>query len=404
MMVTDYWVWTEIAAILVGLFGLAVSFITRGMKKWPGRWCIAIFSAAVLSAALSLMKGAAFQNQAPLFTCRALLLFTSLIAPVPSLLMTVFFLFYCGENWRESAIWYVQLTLSVLLASVALIGQLTGVIGITPDYEIYSGYWTIVRIPLIAACVVANMVALLRRRKKLGRVQKVMFLVCFFSLDYILIILMELLLISELVRRYLEQAQEAARQRMRNAIAQMRPHFIHNTMMTIYYLCEKNPRKAQAVTLNFANYLQSNFLAIVREGTIPFTEELEHTSAYLEVEQARFSGQLFVEFDTPVTFFEIPPLTLQPLVENAIKHGLDPDLDPLYVSILTRETEKDHEIIVEDTGPGFVPAGDDDPYITLNNIRERLKTMCQGTLEIEPRKAGGTKVTIRIPMKKQQSI
>jgi len=375
MMVTDYWVLTEIAAILFGLFGLAVSFITRGMKKWPGRWCIAIFSAAVLSAALSLMKGAAFQNQAPLFTCRALLLFTSLIAPVPSLLMTVFFLFYCGENWRESAIWYVQLTLSVLLASVALIGQLTGVIGITPDYEIYSGYWTFVRIPLIAACVVANMVALFRRRKKLGRVQKVMFLVCFFSLDYILIILMELLLISELVRRYLEQAQEAARQRMRNAIAQMRPHFIHNTMMTIYYLCEKNPRKAQAVTLNFANYLQSNFLAIVREGTIPFTEELEHTRAYLEVEQARFSGQLFVEFDTPVTFFEIPPLTLQPLVENAIKHGLDPDLDPLYVSILTRETEKDHEIIVEDTGPGFVPAGDDDPYITLNNIRERLKTM-----------------------------
>ena len=191
---------------------------------------------------------------------------------------------------------------------------------------------------------------------------------------------------------------------MRNAIAQMRPHFIHNTMMTIYYLCEKNPRKAQAVTLNFANYLQSNFLAIVREGTIPFTEELEHTRAYLEVEQARFSGLLFVEFDTPVTFFEIPPLTLQPLVENAIKHGLDPDLDPLYVSILTRETEKAHEIIVEDTGPGFVPAGDDDPYITLNNIRERLKTMCQGTLEIEPRKAGGTKVTIRIPMKKQQSI
>jgi LytS/YehU family sensor histidine kinase len=287
---------------------------------------------------------------------------------------------------------------------VALIGQLTGVIGITPDYEIFSGYWMIVRIPLIAACVVANLVALVRRRKKLGRVQRVMFLACFFALDYMQIILMELLLISELVRRYLEQAQEAARQRMRNAIAQMRPHFIHNTMMTIYYLCEKDPGKAQEVTLNFANYLQSNFLAIAREGTIPFTEELEHTRAYLEVEQARFSGQLFVEVDTPITFFEIPPLTLQPLVENAIKHGLDPDLDPLYVSILTRETEKAHEIIVEDTGPGFVPAGNDDPYITLNNIRERLKTMCQGTLEIEPRKAGGTKVTIRIPMKKQQSI
>lgn len=142
--------------------------------------------------------------------------------------------------------------------------------------------------------------------------------------------------------------------------------------------------------------------AIAKEGMIPFTEELEHTKAYLEVEQARFAGQLFVKFDTQNTFFLIPPLTLQPIVENAIKHGLDPDLDPLYVSVLIRETEKENEIIVEDSGPGFVLPVDQEQYITIKNIRERLKMMCSGSPEIEPREAGGTKVTIRIPVKNQK--
>ena len=115
------------------------------------------------------------------------------------------------------------------------------------------------------------------------------------------------------------------------------------------------------------------------------------------MEQTQFEGMLFVEYDTSHTLFRLPPLTLQPIVENAVKHGVDPELEPLHITIRTRATGRGSEITVEDTGPGFAPTDDDEPNYALKNIRERLKTMCGGTLEIEEREAGGTRVTIFIP-------
>lgn len=152
--------------------------------------------------------------------------------------------------------------------------------------------------------------------------------------------------------------------------------------------------------MDFTSYLRRNFTAIASEKTIPFTEELEHTRAYLAVEQAQFEDNLFVDYDTPHTRFFLPPLTLQPVVENAVKHGMDPDSDPLHISIRTRETASGSEIVVENTGLEFESAQNNEPHIALDNIRERLETMCGGTLEIIPRDAGGTLVRIRVPEKK----
>ena len=108
-----------------------------------------------------------------------------------------------------------------------------------------------------------------------------------------------------------------------------------------------------------------------------------------------------MEFDTPNTFFRVPALTVQPIVENAIQHSLDPDLGPLYVSVVTEDAPDGVRIIVEDTGPGYAPT-DGAPHFALDNIRERLKTLCSGTLEIEPREAGGTKVTVFIPLQNSE--
>ena len=144
--------------------------------------------------------------------------------------------------------------------------------------------------------------------------------------------------------------------------------------------------------------LRKNFTAIAKAETIPFTEELEHTRAYLAVEQARFKDQLLVEFDTPFTDFRIPPLTLQPIVENAVKHGMDPELEPLFISISTRRQDGYAEITVDDSGPGYQPVDDNEPHIGLDNVRERLKMMCKGDLTISRRDCGGTIVTIRIPV------
>ena len=177
----------------------------------------------------------------------------------------------------------------------------------------------------------------------------------------------------------------------------MRPHFIYNTMMSIYYLCRQNPDLAQQVTLDFTTYLRKNFTAIASDRLIPFSEELEHTRAYLAVEQAQFDGRLFVDYDTPHMDFSVPPLTLQPIVENAVKHGMDPDAEPLHIWIRTGRTASGSEITVENSGAPFEPADDGEPHIALGNIRQRLEMMCRGQMTITPREGGGTVVKVTIP-------
>ena len=265
--------------------------------------------------------------------------------------------------------------------------------------------------------MICNIAGVIKRRKKLSKKVFIALLVyllpmtaaiiahMFISVELFVIfgmalcaLIMFILIISDHIEQYTRYQREIAHQRASVMVLQMRPHFIYNTMATIYHLCKLDADKAQQVTLDFTNYLRQNFSAIASEHTVPFADELRHTQAYLAVEQAMHEDSLFVEFDTPHTFFRVPPLTLQPLVENAVKHGMDPDLEPLYVSVVTRDTARGVKITVEDTGPGFAPTDDDEPNYALKNIRERLKTMCGGTRSIEPREAGGTKVTVFVPL------
>ena len=205
------------------------------------------------------------------------------------------------------------------------------------------------------------------------------------------------LILSDNMEQYARQQQEIAHQRANVMVLQMRPHFIYNTMMTIYCLCKQDADKARQVTLDFTNYLQNNFSEIASENPVPFSDELKHTQAYLAVEQAQHEDNLFTEFDTPHTLFRVPPLTLQPLVENAVKHGMKLEGDPLHIYVKTRKTNSGSEIVVENDGPDFTATDNDEPHIALNNIRQRLKMMCRGKLEIAPRDGGGTVVTVFIP-------
>ena len=213
----------------------------------------------------------------------------------------------------------------------------------------------------------------------------------------LLVLVMFVLILSDNMEQYARQQQEIAHQRASVLVLQMRPHFIYNTMMTIYYLCKQDTHKAQQVTLDFTNYLRKNFSAIASKDTIPFTDELKHTQAYLAVEQAQHEDNLFMEFDTPHTRFRVPPLTLQPLVENAIKHGMKLEGEPLHIYVKTRKTNSGSKIIVENDGPDYKPADDNEPHIALKNIRERLEMMCKGKMVMLPRTGRGTVVKVMIP-------
>ena len=266
--------------------------------------------------------------------------------------------------------------------------------------------------------MILDIVGVIRRRKKLSKkgftalliyllpMTIAMIIYMFATIDVLVSFVISLcaltmlgFILTDNIDRYMCQQREIAHQRAGVMVLQMRPHFICNTMMSIYYLCDQDPKKAKQVTLDFTTYLRKNFTAIASENTVPFKDELEHTRAYLAVEQAQFEDRLFVSFDIPHTVFRVPPLVLQPIVENAVKYGMDPNGKPLNISVKTRRTAIGSEIIVEDNGPGYNPVNDNESHIALNNIRQRLEMMCKGKLEITALEDGGTTVKVTIPAK-----
>jgi len=199
---------------------------------------------------------------------------------------------------------------------------------------------------------------------------------------------------ERMMRKKEEELRDA---RIKSMMNQIRPHFIYNTLASIYLLCREDPEKAATVVNDFTEYLQGNFTAISETNLVSFSEELRHTHAYLAVEKALYMDKLQIEQDTDFKAFRLPPLTLQPLVENAVKHGMNLTSGVLHINIRTRYTDSGIEISVEDNGPGFDPSDESSPHTAVTNIRQRLELMCGGSLSIQSGEGGGTMVKILIP-------
>lgn len=195
---------------------------------------------------------------------------------------------------------------------------------------------------------------------------------------------------------------ELKESRIRAMMSEIRPHFIHNTLTSIYMLCSEDPERAQKVVADFSNYLQANFSAISSTELTSFNKELEHTKAYVAVESILYEGKLTIDYYTEYTAFRLPPLTLQPIVENAIKYSVGYGRPKSHITVRTGLEDDNVIITVEDDGIGFSGPGkvdDENTHVGLNNVRERLEMMCDGQLTITPGKTGGSVVTIRIPVK-----
>ena len=408
-----------VAALTISLIGLILSLIAQYSDKRFKKYFLLIFSFLMAYAVSNIMVWIVSDRPGSVYTAISYIglfcesFFSSLLMPM----LTMLLLFCAGKGWKNSPYFYTVSALWLIYFILLVITQFTEwIYYYTPENTYYRGpYYAILLVPPVLMMAV-NLFALFRVKGSLSRRQNRAFLIylliplaCMLVQMFFYGLLMTVLgstvasmimlstILLEQLDNYLKQSRENANLRANTLVLQMRPHFIYNTMMSIYYLCEQDPKKAQQVTMDFTSYLRKNFTAVAKDQTIPFTEELEHTRAYLAVEQARFEGELFVEFDTPVTAFRLPALTLQPIVENAVKHGLDPELDPLSISILTSEVENGVEISVEDTGPGFGEVDNDEPHIALKNIRARLEMMCSGSLTVTSREQGGTLVTVFIP-------
>ena len=186
--------------------------------------------------------------------------------------------------------------------------------------------------------------------------------------------------------------------RMSTMMSQIRPHFIYNTLGSIEQLCNIDPPKAGELVHNFAKYLRGNFGELDNPKPILMSQEMEHVRYYISIESVRFPDMTF-SFEMNSDDFHIPALTIQPIVENAIKHGLMKLPKGGTIRVVSYETDTHYCVTVEDDGAGFDTDVllDERKHVGIRNIRGRLKSMVNGTLEIESTEGIGTKVLITIP-------
>ena len=191
---------------------------------------------------------------------------------------------------------------------------------------------------------------------------------------------------------------QLAESRISTMISQIRPHFIYNTLGSIEQLCDIDPEKAGELVHNFAKYLRGNFGELDNPRPILMSQEMEHVQYYISIESVRFPDMTF-SFEMRSNDFPIPALTIQPIVENAIKHGLMKLPKGGTIRVTSYETASHYCVSIEDNGMGFDTKEllDERKHVGIRNIRERLKAMVNGTLEIESTLGLGTKVLITIP-------
>jgi len=407
------------AIIITMAIGIVLSAFMPALDRWSKRYFITLFSLMFLCAVVCFLALIFWYDPSMAQVSRIVYFTQGMFLATPIFMPMLFILHYSGEKIKNSPLFWLVTSILGVYFVVHIVTQFTDVFYyVTPDNQFIRGpLWAFWVFPL-AVCMVLNTTGLFYRVKKIPKkyfaalliyllyMNTVILFHMFYSVEIPVVLGMSLfaivsfaLILADNMDNHLKKEHQIAHQRAEIMVLQMRPHFIFNTMMGIYYLCDQDPQKAKKVTLDFTSYLRKNFAAIASEEPVPFSDELEHTRAYLAVEQAQFEDTLFVDFDTPYRSFRVPPLTLQPIVENAVKHGMKSSNDPIHITIITRHTNNAVEIIVEDDGVGFDPAGnadDNDPHIALNNIKERLKMTCDGKMTIVPRDSGGTSVKITI--------
>ena len=344
--------------LLMGL-GLGLVAIMPDIDPWSKRFFVAFFGILFLNSCFALVENIFYEVPGTAFLQVISNFWMSLLAACPLPMLTVFLLHCCGENLRKSGLLSAAAALYGLYFLMVVIAQFTSSIYyVTSDGHLNRGSLYPLAIAPLVMIGLLNLAGLIRRRYALTKKLFIAILISLLHLTIALIIHLFVqvfplvnmgvailalsmygIILSDQIDQYLRQQQEIAHQHANILVLQMRPHFIHNTLMNIYYLCRQDPAEAQRVTLNFNTFLERNLNALASNEMIPFSEELEHTRAYLNVELVLHDENLLVDYDMTHIRFRIPPLTLQPIVENAIKHGMNPDAAPLHISIKTRKTD-----------------------------------------------------------------
>ena len=225
-----------------------------------------------------------------------------------------------------------------------------------------------------------------------------------YAIAYLSIIIdIEVLFFFVNIQKNIELAKEEEKNKeaqIKLMLSQIRPHFIYNSLSSISTLIPIDPTKAQEAIDDFTEYLRRNLASVTEVKCIPFEDELKHIETYVALEKMRFGDRIRVVYDVRIRDFTLPPLTLQPIVENAIKHGILQKLEGGTLTLTTRETRDAVIVEVRDDGVGFhteYADFDENKHFGLKNIEYRLAKMCGAELVVKSELQVGTTVTVTFP-------
>lgn len=201
--------------------------------------------------------------------------------------------------------------------------------------------------------------------------------------------------------RLASSERAAAEARLKLLQAQIEPHFLFNTLANLNELIGLDPKRAQAMLGHLDTYLRAT-LASTRNDACTLAEEFALLRGYLEILGIRMGARLAYSLDLPdaLATAKMPPMLLQPLVENAIKHGLEPKMDGGTLRVAASAEGKQLILTVADSGLGFGAASAPGTGIGLTHVRERLAAVYgnAATAEIGETAGGGVCVTLRLPL------
>ncbi len=204
---------------------------------------------------------------------------------------------------------------------------------------------------------------------------------------------------SETQTKLYESRIELEQERNKLLVAQIQPHFIFNSLVTIQSLCYTDGDAAADYIDVFGDYLRANIDSLSSDKPIRFESELDHINHYVTLEKASTDVDFTMIYELHVRNFNIPPLTIQPIVENAIKHGALTRRDGSgVVKIRTEEQDANIIITVTDNGAGknaaLTEKQKEHRSVGIENARQRLAMQCGGTLEVEISDSGARAVIV----------
>ena len=414
----------DLTGLIISLLGLIQVLRSHILGKRPRQYFLLIFIILIVYAVSDLVSWQTYGKAGSgwILASKVTLFLASLFSCALIPLLSGFLLYSAGEeNGFRNRIFQMILALFVVYLVLLIYTQFSTTIYYYDDLNVYHrGPWYPVLLvpPLLMS--ILYFLLLWKNRSRLPRERKVVLGSCilvpcismiiqmfFYGVNFIVLgtsiaafILLTGVMNNQTKQYYMQQA-ENNKLKTEILLSQIQPHFLFNTLGTISHLCTDAPEAKKAIIL-FSRYLRGNIDVLSNEMLIPFEKETEHAKMYLELAKLRFGDSLQVFWDLSYTDFMIPSLTLQPLVENAVRYGVRGNADGRgTVQILSRDCPDHYEISVVDNGPGFNPDNqqevDERTHIGIDNVKERLRVICNGELLIQSVPGQGTQATIILP-------